>query len=193
VIFAEGALSESFLDDDSRGIFHNAPEYHALHPDAADVPVLYCAPRCNSGYAVAAARNRVDTRAGLQPGSGVEALSLRGHVDTMSGGRISGWAQNPEYPEAPVCLDIISDGRLIGQVLANHYRDDLERAGLGSGQHGFEFVVPAGLPAGRIEVRRSLDQKPLAQAVAEVPVLRLESEQTRQPRLLSAATLEPTP
>ena len=57
--------------------------------------------------------------------------------------RIAGWAQNPDHPEAPVCLEIYAGGRLIGQVLANRYREDLERAGLGSGCHGFEFA-PAG-------------------------------------------------
>ncbi|HEY0913017.1 MAG TPA: Hint domain-containing protein, partial [Bradyrhizobium sp.] len=95
VIFAEGALSESFLDDGSRGIFHNAPEYHALYPDTTDVPVRYCAPRCNGGYTVAAARDRIDARAGLRHGGYVEALPLRGFVDAVANGRISGWAQNP--------------------------------------------------------------------------------------------------
>ena len=32
VIIAEGALSESFIDDDSRGMFHNAHEYRVLYP-----------------------------------------------------------------------------------------------------------------------------------------------------------------
>jgi hypothetical protein len=81
---------------------------------------------------------------------------------------------------------------LIGQTLANRYRDDLERAGLGSGHHGFDFV-PASVQSAQIDVRRSLDQKPLAKIVAEIPALRLESEPTRQPRLLFAAVLEPTP
>ena len=31
VIIAEGALSESFIDDDSRGIFHNAHEYRKFY------------------------------------------------------------------------------------------------------------------------------------------------------------------
>jgi hypothetical protein len=35
VILAESAASETFVDDDSRGIFHNAAEYHALYPNAA--------------------------------------------------------------------------------------------------------------------------------------------------------------
>jgi hypothetical protein len=84
-----------------------------------------------------------------------------------------------------VCLDILSDGRLIGQILANHYRDDLERAGLGSGHHSFDFVMPAGVPAGYIEVRRSLDQKPLARAAAKVPVLTPERKQARKEPILS--------
>ena len=45
VIIAEGALSESFVDDDSRGMFHNAHEYRALYPDAVTAPARYCAPR----------------------------------------------------------------------------------------------------------------------------------------------------
>ena len=36
IIIAEGALSESFIDDDSRGIFNNAHEYRVLYPAAAD-------------------------------------------------------------------------------------------------------------------------------------------------------------
>ena len=36
VIIAEGALSESFIDDDSRGMFHNAHEYRALYPGGGD-------------------------------------------------------------------------------------------------------------------------------------------------------------
>jgi hypothetical protein len=34
VIFAEGAASETFVDDDSRGMFHNVHEYHRPYPDA---------------------------------------------------------------------------------------------------------------------------------------------------------------
>ncbi len=33
VIVAEGALSESYLDDDNRLMFHNARDYDALYPD----------------------------------------------------------------------------------------------------------------------------------------------------------------
>lgn len=37
VSLAEGAPSESFVDDNSRGIFHNAAEFHALNPEAVSL------------------------------------------------------------------------------------------------------------------------------------------------------------
>jgi hypothetical protein len=87
------------------------------------------------------------------------AGALRGHIDAVSLRLIEGWAQSIEHPEAPVCLDIYAGGQLIGQTLANAYRDDLESAGLGSGRHGFSFTAPDELMLlpGTVEVRRSLD------------------------------------
>jgi hypothetical protein len=48
---------------------------------------------------------------------------------------------------------------LIGQVLANRYRKDLQHAGLGSGCHSFVFTPPPGVAFAldAVEVRRSLD------------------------------------
>jgi hypothetical protein len=88
-----------------------------------------------------------------------QKLALRGCVDDVSSHCIAGWAQTVEHPEAPVCLDICAGGRLIGQVLANRYRKDLQEAGLGSGCHSFEFKPPPGLclAPNAVEVRRSLD------------------------------------
>jgi hypothetical protein len=63
VIVAEGALSETFLDDDSRGMFQNAPEFHALYPDAAGLPAQYCARRVEDGYELEAVRQRIALRA----------------------------------------------------------------------------------------------------------------------------------
>jgi glycosyltransferase involved in cell wall biosynthesis len=66
VIIAEGALSESFVDDDSRGIFQNAHEFRELYPDVATVrPVRYCASRPAFGAQVEAARRRIAQRAGI--------------------------------------------------------------------------------------------------------------------------------
>jgi hypothetical protein len=159
VIIAEGSLSESFIDDDSRGMFHNAHEYRETHGDAPAAPARYCAPRLDHGYEVEAARAKIEQRAGLRTDAAGHKLALRGHIDIVQSHVISAWAQNPDYPESAVCLDIYAGGQLIGQTLANRYRDDLKQAGLGSGRHGFTFRPPAGLDfaADAVEVRRSLD------------------------------------
>ena len=160
VIIANGALSETFVDDDSRSMFHNALEYDTLYADEAVAPARaqYCAPRHHDGYQVEAARRMIAERAGLCAAR-AEAGELRGFIDHVGSKRIKGWAQSADHPEAPVCLDIYAQGRLIGQVLANRYREDLKQAGLGSGCHSFDFALPAGLQAApdAIEVRRSLD------------------------------------
>jgi hypothetical protein len=160
VIIAEGALSESFIDDDSRGMFHNAHEYRTLYPDAAIGLAQYCAPRVEDGYEVEAVRQRIAARAGLAANSeGTRIGDLRGYVDRITSECVAGWAQNVEHPQAPVCLDVFAGGLLVGQVLANRYREDLERAGMGGGCHSFEFTLPSGLAFApdEVEVRRSFD------------------------------------
>jgi hypothetical protein len=158
VIIAEGALSETYLDDDNRAMFHNARDYDALYQDVAAAPALYCAPRLDEGYEVEAARQRIALRAGLSRAADGERIgALRGYIDEVSRHRVAGWAQAIDHPEAPVCLDLYADGELIGQALANRYRDDLVQAGIGGGCHGFEFAASHDLSARIIEVRRSLD------------------------------------
>ena len=52
-----------------------------------------------------------------------------------------------------------SAAELIGQVLANRYRGDLERGGIDNGRHSFAFASPDGIVFAPdvVEVRRSLD------------------------------------
>ncbi len=57
-ILAEGAASETFLDDDSRGVFHNAAEFAARYPDA-EAAGGFCAPRVESGFGLEAVRRRL--------------------------------------------------------------------------------------------------------------------------------------
>jgi hypothetical protein len=158
VILAEGSPSESFVDDDSRGMFHNAHEYAVLYPGQNGRQVRYCAPRVDNGFELETARRRIAERAGLSL-SAPMAGALRGHVDRVGPRAIEGWAQDVDHPEVPVCLDIFAGGKLIGQALANRYREDLRDAGLGSGRHAFEFTPPAAtaFAADTVELRRSLD------------------------------------
>ena len=49
------------MDDDSRGMFHNASEYRALRPEPS-MPARYCAPHVEDGYVLEAVRTRLAAR-----------------------------------------------------------------------------------------------------------------------------------
>ena len=61
VIWADGALAETFLDDDSRFLFNNAAEYRPAGPGSREK--AFCAPRVEDGYALETIRDRVALRA----------------------------------------------------------------------------------------------------------------------------------
>ena len=185
VLIAEGALAESYIDDDNRLLFHNAHEYREKYPDQEIGPAQYYAPRCDSGYELETVRQRIALRAGLVAGDAVPPIgNLRGFVDRITGECVSGWAQNLDHPEAPVCLDVVAGGLLLGQVLASGYREDLKQAGMGSGHHSFEFALPPELvvAADEIEVRRSLDGTALELTIEAWRMLRQNTSRGREAR-----------
>ena len=63
---------------------------------------------------------------------------LRGNLDLLNFQWIIGWALDESDPETPVCLLITDNDVPIGRVLADQYRDDLTKAGIGRGRHAFE-------------------------------------------------------
>jgi hypothetical protein len=80
VIVAEGALSESFADDNSRGMFHNASEFRMLYPNQPHrIFAQFCAPRVEDGAELESVRCRLSERAALEhaaDGSNRGAASL---------------------------------------------------------------------------------------------------------------------
>ena len=58
-IWAEGVASETYVDDENRGIFHNAQSFATLYPDADPAAIEYCAPRVTDGFALEAIRRRL--------------------------------------------------------------------------------------------------------------------------------------
>jgi autotransporter passenger strand-loop-strand repeat protein len=161
VILAEDCPAESFLDDGCRGQFHNAATFAAMYPEDKPAPGIA---RVESGPLLAAVRHRLAARAGVSLPHAQKG-ALIGYVDQAGGGLVCGWAQNKDAPEAPVLLEVYSDGQRVAQLLANAYRADLRAAGIGSGCHAFELRLPAEC-TGRIEVRRMTDQAmlPLTEA-----------------------------
>ena len=157
VLIAEGAASESFVDDNSRAMFHNAAEFAAIYPDAEPQPAIYCAPRVQDGHALHAAWTRLAERAGIVVAEADDLGDLTGEV-SIHNGRITGCARNAAHPKAPVCLDLIADGVLVGRVLAQ----DAQARG-----QAFSLPLPqAAEGASSLVLRRSADGAVLNEVVS---------------------------
>jgi Ca2+-binding RTX toxin-like protein len=151
LLFAEDAEVESFADEASRALFDNAAEFRLLYPNAAPAPPPM--PRTESGPALERARQRLAARAGLAPRAAALG-ALVGHVERIERGILEGWAMDSANPDTPVELVVDTPlGRR--RTLANAWRGDLHRAGIGSARHGFR--VPLGPRATDITVRRAGD------------------------------------
>ncbi len=77
VIIAEGAPSETYLDEDNRLMFHNAQDYDARNREAGVAPGYYCAPRLEEGFELEAVRQRIAGRAGLPQNAGGEQSCIK--------------------------------------------------------------------------------------------------------------------
>ena len=161
VVFADGATAETFIDCDSRGIFHNAPEFSELYPDEHPQQWKFCAPRIESGPVLEQIRQAINSRAGL---TDAEPGPLQGNLDGLDGTTIGGWAFDPAHPDTPVNLEILDGDGLIARVTANRFRADLEAAGIRDGRHGFELRLSRPLSSHtrhEIRVRRLADGREL--------------------------------
>jgi autotransporter passenger strand-loop-strand repeat protein len=160
VIYAEGAAAETFVDCDSRGMFHNAGEFSALYPGAAPKKWAFCAPMLERGQKLAAIQRRLLTRATKHGIAALQDGPLEGHLDGASGDVIHGWARMVAHPGVAVLLDVLNRGKAIGMVLANQFRADLADAGIGDGRHGFRLQLAKPLDPfehHEISVRGALD------------------------------------
>ncbi len=172
VIFAEGAPAETFVDCDSRGMFHNAAEFAQLYPHDPAPHWKFCAPVVERGRRLAAIQRRVAKRA-QEAGIGVpQDGPMQGFVDRVDAEVVSGWAWLNAHPGVKVRLDVMVNGKRVAEVVANRYRADLEAAGYGDGRHSFELSVPHPLsPFSRHEILvcRSADGAPLGTATVILP------------------------
>ncbi len=92
---------------------------------------------------------------------------LKGNLDMVNLRQVSGWARDDAQPDLPVSLLVTDNDRLIGRILANRYRADLEQAGIGNGRHSFEFQFEkslAPLEKHVLRVRRESDGADLGQS-----------------------------
>jgi glycosyltransferase involved in cell wall biosynthesis len=65
-----------------------------------------------------------------------------GFIDEFGPNGITGWAARPDGSHAAVEVQLLADGRVVAQTLANLHRDDLAAASIGRGYHAFILMLP---------------------------------------------------
>ena len=56
--------------------------------------------------------------------------------------QVRGWVCDPAGPDKPLTVEILLRGEAVGTTIADLYRVDLEKDGIGSGDHAFVFNFP---------------------------------------------------
>ncbi len=160
VVFAEGLPAETYVDDASRQMFDNADEFYDLYGADAGV-TAFSAPRLEEGVQLETIRRRL---AGLTVTAGTGALI--GNVERIEDGVLVGWLADQTSTTA-VVFDVLADGEVVGQAIANRYRVDLDFHGINGGRAGFTMALPAAVTGlGQISLGRAGDGVRVA-AVAE--------------------------
>ncbi|GBQ21401.1 hypothetical protein AA0472_0438 [Acetobacter estunensis NRIC 0472] len=170
VLLAEGAASESYVEDGARGIFQNFSEYYTLYPDASREWAVRCAPYVDEGETLRAIRAKLEEHASLLEMAEVmqefeDDSRFQGWLDSVTHSRIEGWAWDARHPFDMACVEILVDGRSIATLSADRQRGDIARAGMGAGWAGFRLDLDEPLDwrcAHRIEVRHAVSKVPLS-------------------------------
>ena len=74
-------------------------------------------------------------------------IRILGSLDVVQPARLAGWALDRAAPDTPAEVDLLLDNTVIATVIADRPRKDLEKAGIGTGRHGFEAVLTEPLAA----------------------------------------------
>jgi ADP-heptose:LPS heptosyltransferase/GT2 family glycosyltransferase len=92
---------------------------------------------------------------------------LIGFADRIDRQGAAGWAFDPDHPNTRVPLEIVDHDEVIGELVADRFRDGLAEAGIGDGHHSFEVEFAAPLsPLIRhvVRIRRKSDKQELRQS-----------------------------
>ena len=87
----------------------------------------------------------VNPPGGSNPSDG----AYEGYFDGIDCNTAGGWVWNSSYPNQGIVLEIVEGSNVVGTVTASTYRSDLQQAGKGNGQHGFNWSVPGVLKNGQ--------------------------------------------
>ena len=66
---------------------------------------------------------------------------IEGCIDRIENSRLKGWAFNPKHPSEKIKLELVAAGTVIGNFVADVFREDLRANGKGDGQCSFDFKL----------------------------------------------------
>jgi len=78
--------------------------------------------------------------------------TVMGYVDAITGGRVYGWAWDPQQPVAKIAVRFEVGGEVVAAVIANVAREDLKDSRIGDGAHAFEAVLPEGVQPNEMRI-----------------------------------------
>jgi glycosyltransferase involved in cell wall biosynthesis len=81
-----------------------------------------------------------------------DKVTIRGSLDGPIYGTARGWAFDSDNPNARISVEVSVDGKVFETVVANIYREDLEKAGMGDGAHSFSTTLPPDYMDGKMHV-----------------------------------------
>jgi glycosyltransferase involved in cell wall biosynthesis len=79
------------------------------------------------------------------PRASLKHTPFKGFCEPLNADQLTGWVWNPDRPNDTVDVSIYIDNSFALRLVANRHRDDLQRAGVGDGAHGFAFQLPPAL------------------------------------------------
>jgi hypothetical protein len=180
VVLAEDMPAESYVDRGDRAMFLSDTAREA--GDVAQTKSwASCAPIVQSGPLVDRVRAHLAWRAGITPPDIMDRPQtgpLLGKLEWVDHRVISGWAFLTDHPTVPVVLEVVDQGEVIAIAVADRFRTDLRRAGIGDGQHAFYVELPRPLDpqrAHRLVIRRAADGLPLSGCPLDLPAHRPSS------------------
>jgi hypothetical protein len=77
-----------------------------------------------------------------------------GWIDTFNEGSIGGWAWDPKEPDRAVYVEVYDGKARLATVIADGDRNDLRKAKMGNGRHGFAYIFPRTLKDGKPHIIR---------------------------------------
>jgi GT2 family glycosyltransferase/glycosyltransferase involved in cell wall biosynthesis len=77
-----------------------------------------------------------------RPASASSLLPIQARVDAIENGVVTGWVYDPSAVNRAVHFELSVNDHHVSGLTTGLYREDLEKAGMGNGRHGFRLALP---------------------------------------------------